>query len=183
MTRWSKNTRKLRKDHGWTARPGCRIFVADRGAVRFQFPDSWVVSPDPDSVKIRDKPYPDDDCVLAVSYLRLPRMDWSSLPLSSLVEVATQGDERPIHYWGNVVEASRGGLDIAWREMRFTDPEGQQDARSRLALARQGGIQALITFEFWESDSERRERVWDLVLETLELDGYIEDPTRGPIIH
>ena len=183
MTRWSKNTRKLRKNHGWTARPGCRIFVADRGAVRFQFPGSWVVSPDPDSVKIRDKPHPDDDCTLAVSYLRLPHIDWSGLPLASLVETATQGDERPIHYWGNVVEAARGGVEIAWREMHFIDPTARREARSRLALARRGGIQALITFEFWESDLRRCKRVWDLVLATIELDDYIQDPTRGPIIH
>lgn len=181
MARWRKQKKKLRADHRWSARPGCRIFVADGGAVRFDFPADWIVIPDADSIKLHDKPPPDDDCVLAVSYLRLPPVDWSGLPLTDLVESATRGDERPIATWGAITELRRGDLEIAWREMRFVDPRERRDACSRLCIARWGGIQALLTVEFWAADAARCGAVWDLVLETLVLDDRIRDPTRGPM--
>ena len=182
MTEWHKNTLELAKNHAWRSRPGCRIFVADQGAVRFDFPQDWVVIPGSDSIKLHDKEPPDDDCVLAVSYLRLPPIDWSGIRVSSLVEVANRGDTRPIYDWGSIVETRRGDLEIAWREMRFVDPVEQREAYSRVCIARQGPIQALITFEFWESDAERGNAVWDTVLESLELDEHIADPTRGPMV-
>jgi hypothetical protein len=61
---------------------GCNVFVADRGAVKFDFPREWVIAPGDDSINLHDKAPPDDDCVLAVSYLRLPPIDWSGLPLA-----------------------------------------------------------------------------------------------------
>ena len=183
MSDWIKETRRLRKGHGWIAGEGCKIFVADRGAVGFQYPEAWVVRPDSDSIKIHDRTPPDDDCTLAVSYLRLPRIDWRGLPLASLVEAALEGDPREFHHRGEIVDASRRGVEIAWRELLFVDPRVGLDARSRLALARRGGVQALITMEFWETDAARVEPVWDLVLDTLELDRHIEDPTRGPTLH
>src|SRR5215210_1801244 len=77
MSKWQKRTLKLRDDHTWSGRPGCRVFVADRGAVRFDFPQDWIVIPQADSIRFHDKQPPDDDCVLGVSYLRLPPIDWS----------------------------------------------------------------------------------------------------------
>src|SRR5438876_933263 len=94
---WQKETRKLRDRHYWTAQPGCKVFVADRGAVRFDFPQEWVIVPGSDSINLYDKAPPDDDCVLAVSYLRLPPIDWSGLPLATLVEQTTKDDTRPIY--------------------------------------------------------------------------------------
>jgi hypothetical protein len=170
----------LRGDHTWRAAPGCRIFVADRGAVRFDFPQDWVVIPDSDSIKLYDKAPPNDDCVLAVSYMRLPPMDWEGLPLASLVEAANKGDKRPIYEYGRIREQRKGALAIAWREMCFVDPAGKRDARSRFCLAREGQIQAMITFEFWADNAKKCSQVWDKVLETLRLGEKIEDPTRGP---
>ncbi len=180
MARWQKRQKKLSKDHGWSARPGCKIFVADRGAVRFDFPQSWVVIPDSDSIKLHDKPPPDDNCVVAVSYIRLPPIDWSGLPLRELVETATQGDERPIHTRGPIHETRRADLEIAWQEMGFVDPQCQREAISRLCIARWGRVQALITSEFWADEAAKWSKVWELVLDTLQLDTPVEDPTRGP---
>lgn len=144
MTRWHKRQQKLAEDHRWTARSGCRIFVADRGAVRFDIPEKWEVVPDAESIKLYDRSPPDDECVIAVSYLRLPRVDWSGLPLTELIEAATRDDERPIHTRGGIHHVDRDDLEIAWREMRFLDPQGQREACSRLCIARWGRIQALI---------------------------------------
>lgn len=45
--------------------------------------------------EIRDRPTATEStCVLAVSYLRLPAVDWSGLPLSELLATAVQGDGR-----------------------------------------------------------------------------------------
>jgi hypothetical protein len=103
-----KDEIKLRRKHTWKATPGCRIFVADRGAVRFDIPQDWVVVPDSDCIKLHDKAPPDDDCVLAVSYMRLPPIDWSELRLASLVEVANEGDTRPIYDFGAIQERRKG---------------------------------------------------------------------------
>jgi len=183
MARWKKQTLKMRDNHTWYSEPGCKVFVADRGAVRFDFPEDWVVVPVSDCIKFHDRQPPEDDCCLGVSYLRLPPIDWSGLRLATLLEQACKGDKRPIHDWGEIVELERGDLEIAWREMRFIDPEEKRPARSRMCLARQGQIQVLITFDFWETDIERCNRVWEIVLKTLELDEVIEDPTKGRTVH
>jgi len=179
---WRQETKKLRDRHYWTAQAGCKVFVADWGAVRFDCPQEWVIVPGSDSINLHDKAPPDDDCVLAVSYLRLPPIDWSGLPLASLVEQTTKDDTRPVYQRGEIIELRRGDLEIAWREMRFIDPTEHREAVSRFCLARQRRVQALITFDFWESDAQRRQTVWDIVLKTLELDDYIQDPTVGRVV-
>ena len=179
---WDKEELKLRNNHTWKATPGCRTFVADKGAVRFDFPDDWVVIPDNDSIKFYDKTPPDDDSCMAVSYLRLPPADWESLSLASLVESATAGDTRPISDFGPIHEERKGALTIAWREMRFVDPSQQRECFSRLCLAREGRIQALITFEFWVDDAERGGQAWTAVLGNLQLGEWFDDPTHGPMI-
>jgi len=175
-----KETLRLQDGHGWSSRPGCKIFVADRGAVRFDYPEKWVVLPDPDSIKFHDRRPPKDDCVLAFSYLRIPAIDWTGLPLVKLVEDASRGDERPILGWDEMVTGRRFDLEYAWRQGRFIDPQEKRPALTRICLARRRTVQALLTMELWEAELARFGGVWDLVLETLELDEPIADPTRGP---
>ncbi len=45
MPGWERRTYKLDANHKWKARPGCQIFVADWGAVRFDVPRGWVPVP------------------------------------------------------------------------------------------------------------------------------------------
>ena len=182
MSDWDKEELRLHARHKWRAKAGCKIFVADRGAVRFDYPEMWVVIPDEDSIKFHDKPPPDDDSRLAVSYLRLPHIDWSGVALAGLIETAMQGDERPMDTRGPIVETSRDDLQIAWREVGFVDPSENREAKSRLCLARRLNLQCLITFDFWESDAAWCSQAWDTVLETLELGEYISDPTLGPMV-
>src|SRR5690349_13517915 len=77
--KWTKKTLKLKKNHGWQSRPGYNIFVADRGAVRFDFPRSWIIEPGENgSIKFHDKKPPDDDCTLQITVMYLPDgVDWS----------------------------------------------------------------------------------------------------------
>jgi hypothetical protein len=180
---WQKQTLRLKDKHTWTAPPGFLIIVLDRGAVRFNYPEGWEVAPDEDAIKIYDRPKPDDNCVLAVSYLRLPPIDWSGLPLSQLIQEASVGDTRGVLPHGEIVAEPRADVEIVWRQMIFDDPVEHRPAYSRIALARGNNIQALITFDFWIEDEEKLEPAWREVLRSIELGRYVADPTRGDVLH
>jgi hypothetical protein len=172
---------KLNKNHSWRGTPGYKVFVADRGAVRFEFPRTWVVVDDnPDGIKFHDKKPPKDDCMIGISYLRIPPIDWTDLPLSSMVAEVTGKDSRQVTGWEPIVEARRIDLEIAWRQGRFIDSNEKRPALTRLCLARRGTVQALLTMDFWEVDLERWEPVWNHLLDSLELDEPIDDPRQGP---
>ena len=179
MAKWDKRTLKLPQKHGWHAKPGYKIFVADRGAVRFDFPEDWVVVPDADSIKFHDKQPPDDDCTLAMSVMRLPPGDWSGLKLSTLVAKLVENDRRGATLRGEIVDVHRADLDLAWAEVAFIDPNEKRPARSRTCLARASNIQPLITFDFWEDQAPRLGKVWDEILRSLRVAEPIIDPTLG----
>jgi hypothetical protein len=183
MAKWDKEIIKLRPDHGWKGKEGYRIFVADRGAVRFNVPQDWVMEPDPDSIKFYDRQTPDDNCRLAVSYIRLPLIDWSGLPLSHLVQAIVVGDHRKVSARGEMREVARADLELAWTEIRFTDPVERRDAFSRISLGRGSGIQSLITFDFWADDAARFAQVWDEVMRSLQLGRFVSDPAMGDVTH
>lgn len=179
MAKWDQKAHRLKENHGWKAKPGYKIFVADRGAVRLDFPEDWIVEPGTDSVKFHDRPPPDDDCLLQVSIIHLPpAIDWSSLPLTQLLEAAIESDSRGVVPGGEVTHVRRPGLELARTEARFTDALEQREACSRTCLARGANIQPLITLDYWPEDSERVVPVWDEVLRSLQLGDYIKDPTR-----
>ena len=184
MADWIKEELTLRDDHTWRAKPGCKIFVADRGVLRLDYPEDWVVIPSKNSINFHDRQPPDDDIHMEVSIMRLPPVDWSGLPLRSLIPAAIQGDERDIRSRGEIKEARNGDVEIAWIESTFMDhQQGDREAKTRLCLARSGNIQPIITMEYWLEDKERATKAWDDALESLELGMHIEDPTKGITLH
>jgi len=183
MSEWEKETLKLKKHHRWKGKPGYRIFVADGGAMRFNFPEHWIVVPGDDSINFHDKQPPDDDCRLAVSVMKLPAIDWSGLRLSALVQQVLDGDERKVEQPGKIVEEHRGHLELAWAEVRFVDPIENREAFSRICLGRESNIQCLITFDFWADDADTLRPVWDEVLRSLEIARYVSDPTIGDFVN
>jgi hypothetical protein len=58
---WIKETLELKPDHHWEGPDDYKIFVAGRGAVRFNVPQNWVFEPQEKSFKFMDKKPPDDD--------------------------------------------------------------------------------------------------------------------------
>ena len=75
--KWTKQTFKLPEtlanDLGAIAKPGCSIFVADRGAVSLQYPSTWLVKPGKKgSIKFSDKKPPNESCRFELTVLRLP---------------------------------------------------------------------------------------------------------------
>jgi hypothetical protein len=183
MAKWSKRSLKLRPNHLWQANPGYKIFVADRGAVRFDVPEAWVIVPDAESgsIKFHDKQPPDDDCTLQLSVFRLPPIDWSGLPLRKLITDLTAKESRGVLSRGGVVDVSKGPLEACWTEVRFRDDREGREAYSRTLLARKADVQALITFDYWADDAPRLRPVWDEVLASLRLAQTIGDPTLGDL--
>ena len=182
---WEKHIFDLPPQHGWQAKPGYKIFVADRGALRFDFPESWVVVPGDDSIGFHDRPPPDDDVVLKVSVMRLPPIKggWDQLPLERLVREALRNDHRGASGGDEVFTVRRDDLELAWTEMRFIDPVQKRPALSRCCLARARNLQPLITMDFWESDKEKMSAVWEEVLRSLRVGVPLGDPRRGDVMN
>jgi len=83
---WIKQTLDLKDDHRWQSKPGYKVFVADRGSVRFDVPGDWVFEPDEKSFKFTDRKPPNDDCRLEMSFSRLPDGDWDLFPLKATLK-------------------------------------------------------------------------------------------------
>ena len=183
--KWDKQSFNLPPQHGWKAKPGYKIFVADAGAVRFDFPESWVVVPGKDSIGLHDRKPPDDDCVLKVSVMRLPPIKggWGQLPLERLVREVVRDDSRGATGGEEITALRRGDLEIAWTETHFIDPVEKRPALSRCCLARARNIQPLITMDFWETDHDKFAPVWDEVLRSLQVGVAYGDPRRGDVMN
>jgi len=177
--RWIKETLDLKGDHNWQSQPGYKIFVLDRGAVRFDVPADWHFEPDTKSFKFMDKKPPNDDCRLEVSFNRLPPADYSLFPLeASLRKIAKEDTRNPIAI-SEVTTLKRQTARIAWIEIKFIDPDENREAFSRICVGIGSQIQCLLTFDVWESDRDRLSPVWDEALRTLTLGLYIRDPLTG----
>lgn len=175
MLKWVKNTYKYDKMYRWKAKPGYNIFVADRGAVRFDFPEKWVVEPDDDgSIKFHDRQPPDDDCRLQVSVFHLrPDIDWSALPLAPLLEHLSRPPDLDDEPTGPITEVKQAGLEVARQEFAFVDKkEGATRARAAVLL--------VAPMSRYSSFLARRcgafHPVWDEVLRTLRLGDYGPQP-------
>src|SRR5947209_8364970 len=176
MKKWQKKDLKMAPDHGWRAKPGHKIFVADRGAVRFDFPEDWIMTPGESSCVFKDG---GDNCVLEVSHWRLPPVDWSKLPLIPLL-LDIQSREGCPTTEEEIVHVQRPDVELAWAERTYIDPGEKRPAIARTCLARGQNVQALITFAFWPEDRGRFTPVWDEILRSLQLGMYIADPHVGP---
>lgn len=184
MQKWDKKTLELKDGHSWKSRPGYRIFVADRGAVRLDVPVDWVFHPDPDSFKFHDAEPPDDDCVLAVSFNRLlPLTNWDVAPIDQFLKSLVEKDDRGLHTSAaRMIKINRFGMRFVWSEHGFIDPVEDREAISRMLIGIGGNIQCLITMDYWPEDAARVTPVWDEVLRTLRLGVHIPDPTTGAAI-
>jgi hypothetical protein len=188
VPKWEKRNLRLSQDHGWKSKRGYQILVIDRGAVRFDFPQDWVMTMETNessgltTVKLTDRPEPDDDCRLQVTHMYLPPgIDWSKLPLTEMLEHAMSGpDENEVLGKSLIVHEQRRYLELAWIETRFVEPNENREARSRTSLARRDDVQVLFTLDYWPEDATRVLPVFDEAMRSLRLGEYIEDPTRGP---
>jgi hypothetical protein len=180
MSEWK--TYRLTEKHRWKCKPGYRICVLDRGAIRFDFPSGWQITQDTDCVRIRDRAHPDENCVMGVSNMLVPPVAWE-VPLQEMVEASALEEGHVVLERGPAVAATRAdGVEIAWREIRYQDPKEKRDISARLCIARGSGIHCLITFDFWTDSASKFQSVWDELLRSLDFALQVTDPTVGPVI-
>lgn len=188
MAEWERETLRLRANHGWKTKPGYQIVVLSRGAVRFDVPKRWVLSMDRDernghmTVKLTDRPEPDDDCRLQVTPIYLPPgVEPPDAPLVEMLEAAVSGPSENEELGRSIaIHERRRDLELAWIETRYVDPGEKREARARSCLARRADIHVLMTLDYWPEHRRRFLPIWDEVLRSLRLGEYVQDPTRGP---
>lgn len=167
---WNRRTIKLDKKVRVKARPGNNIFVANRGDVSFEYPNTWIVKPSERSICFYDAEPPDDQCVLELSIIHLNfRIDWSGLPLARMLCDVLPPEETVPALGANVREIRKGDLQIVWHEFDFMEKVEHRLAFTRGALARRADVVPFITLNFWPEDREKVVPIWDAVLETLRV--------------
>lgn len=177
--RWKAAQARLPADHGWSARPGHKIFVADRGALRFDFPEDWSIEPGDDgSVRLRNRPEPDDDCTLDVSVLRAPIPLSDRPPLDDLLRGIGSSLEPLWQSEPHVAE--RPGAEYAWTETRYVDEDTEREAFSYSCIARGGVVHAVLTMTLWTDDVAWVRPIWDDVLETMQVGAEYDLTGRHP---
>lgn len=181
MAKWRKDELRLKQGHGWKAKPGYQIFVADRGLVRFDVPRGWVLEAEDNTFKFHDRQPPDDNCVLQATIMRLPPdIALYRIPLAQMLSEALAGVHAEVLSAGDIVHITRPDLELAWTEHRLMDPGEHREACSRSCLVRGAGVQVFITLDYWPEDARRLAPAWDELLRSLRLGEYVDDPTQGP---
>ena len=182
MAKWRKDTYRLPAGLKWKCKPGYQSFIADRGTVRFDFPADWLLDVDDKSLKFRDRPEPDDTCILELTVFHLPAgPTWTDLPLTELLEHCTAEGPNEMLSLGKTVYLKRGDMELAWNEKRYVDPGENREAISRCLMARRGLIQPLFTLAYWPEDAARLGPVWDELLRSLRLGEYVAFPIQGDL--
>ncbi|MGQ9872895.1 hypothetical protein [Leptodesmis sp.] len=176
---WMKQTLELKEDHHWKSKPGYKIFVADRGAVRFDIPRGWHLEPGKNSFKFMEKQPPNNDCCLEMSFNHLPPADYSLFPLAAMLKKIAEQDSRDVIERGEVITLNRQTARIVWVELKFIDSNENREAYSRICVGLGSNIQVLITFDYWADQADVMTPVWDEVLRSLTLGLYIRDPSTG----
>ena len=134
--RWAQIDQQLAPDHGYRAKPGSKVFVIDRGAVRFDLPGDWIVTPKDTSCVLKT---PEDDCMLEISHFTLPPIDRSRLSLTKLLQDV---DKLAGHCTAEdqIVHIQREDMEIAWSEHTYIDPSENREAISRTCIACSSGV-------------------------------------------
>lgn len=160
MANWKKQTLRMDDDHGWRCKPGYSIFVADRGAVRFEVPSGWPVVIDDEGVKIHDQQPPDDNCRIQLSVHYLPAgIDWGELPPAKLL--ADVLDERATDRTEGDglgrLRGSGGAIDRARAKIEREEEEREVLGRDPINHVLRPGLEIVWTEVRWVDPNERRE--------------------------
>lgn len=174
---------RLNKNHTWKAKPGYKVCVLDRGAVRFDFPAHWIAEPKDGAMMLYDQKPCDESCDLGVSVFHYSSEQLKGLDTRAMLkQIAANDPDRTLDYQSDVREIDRGDTMILWLEQLYQSKEYNRQAKFRAALA-QGPVMALITMNYWADRAESLEPVWDDVIGTLVLGIWVEDPLAGPRVH
>ena len=162
--------------HGWHCKDGYKIFVAGGGALRFDFPKTWVIDPGADHIRLRDRPRPHDRILFEASYFpwaeALRRQPLRELLISSL----RNDDGTPAHF-NEIRSEERAKLALCWTEHPFLETHELREARRRCCLARGNGLQALLSLSFWPEDTGDVDPIWREILSSIVLGMSLPGPT------
>lgn len=170
------------KDHQWKVKSGHKALVAGSGAVRLDFPRTWIFEPGPTAARIYDRRPPREQGRIQMSYSYLPPCAWDMFPLQPTVENMLRAYPdalgiSPVH------TLYRLGWRLVWGEVHRLDSQDGRPLRCRTAVALGTTVVVLLSFDFYESERPRMEPVWDTLLETLDIGKCIPDPTTGAVIN
>ena len=92
---WTSSVIDLPVNHGWRGKAGHKIFIADRGAFRVDYPQHFHVVPQEDkSIALMDAATSERCSVrLKVTVFHLPAMDYTGLPLDGLIRDCVLKDD------------------------------------------------------------------------------------------
>ena len=138
----------LPENHGWKAKPGNRIFVADRGAMRFEVPNTWILEMPRNSRSYQfydRKPFADADIRIdaRVMYLAAthPTVDWAQVqpwnepPIAEWLKKSIADDPRVPTRTTEPLTIRLNETTVAWAEMDFIDPVEKRPAHTRVCYA------------------------------------------------
>jgi hypothetical protein len=162
----------------WKAAPGYRTLAIDGGAVRFECPVHWVVAPMSHYVCVADRQPPDERCLLALSWRRIP-LEATILSIPHLVSALRDANPDPGIQRAPVMRVFRPPLELAWTELMLVDPNKGVEIGKRLCLARSGCTQALIVLDFRPEEGLALFEFWRNLLATLAVGETIADPGSG----
>ena len=148
---------------------GEKVIVMDRGNVEFLCPDGWTVTRSPQGhLTLSD---PTESCRLEISYARLPA-DAANAPVDVLLRrllehVPEAGAETKINTVGET------GRRLAWADYAYPSTHKRTgdatEAHGRWLIASNSLFQLLMTFYYWENDTECAVAAWERFVETIAL--------------
>lgn len=177
---------RLKENHSWKAPAGFKIVVLDRGAVSFNVPEKWFVAKMEPAFEMHNAKPPNDDARISVTFFRnQPGIDWTGLPVNTLLEHSLQGvADRETISTTAATRIPREDIEVVWAEQRFIDPvEKPREAFTRVTLARGFNLHALISFDYWVDQAAQFRPVWAEMVRSLILGRVIADPTKGETLH
>lgn len=163
---------------------GLKFLVLDRGNVELGIPRDWTVAADPAGHMVLKDPR--DECLLEVSYLRIPRgIGKDDLPAQEMLQAALAADRRAARH-GPMAVVEKPSMRIAWAEYDYESKDPRQSdamrpARGRWLLARNEHFQVLMTFYYWRDDEGWTVPAWGRITDTLQLGNNI--PLGSPKDH
>jgi hypothetical protein len=163
MARSGKQHRWWRKDEN--------VVILNRGAVTFGIPRSWTVEGKAEGLGYLNLTDPSDSCSLQISCLNMPPMPGPPPIDEMLRDVAVK--THPSASLAPISRRSRGSVESAWLDCSYGEQDTERDewrqAHARLYFACNLTFGALLTFYYWEDDTEWAVAAFERVVETLQL--------------
>ena len=121
---------------------------------------------------------PNDRCLLAVSWRRVP-IRALGISTAALLDRLAPLETRPAGHRGETLHVFRPPLEAAWTETRFVEPIYGAEVSTRMCVARADCTQAVFLLDYRPGTEMTVEATWKTLLDTLVIGEYIEDLRTG----